>query len=58
MVLQGYWFKNFQSMHTRLKECYTDCLNNGQIPIRMTKGRTVLLQKDKAKVMILVITNL
>ena len=27
----------------------TDCLDNGQIPTWMTKGRTVLLQKDKAK---------
>ena len=28
-MVQGYWFKNFRGMHTRLKECYTDCLNNG-----------------------------
>ena len=25
-MVQGYWLKNFQVMHTRLKECYTDCL--------------------------------
>ena len=48
-MVQDYWFKNFRSMHTRLKECYTDCLNNGQVPTWMTKGRTVLLQKEKAK---------
>ena len=48
-MVQGYWFKNFRSIHTRLKECYRDCLNNGQVPTWMTKERTVLLQKDKAK---------
>ena len=31
-MVQDYWFKNFRSMYTRLKECYTDCLNNGQVP--------------------------
>ena len=36
-------------MYTRLKECYTDFLNNGQVPTWTTTGRTVLLQKDKAK---------
>ena len=26
-----------------------DCVQNGQVPIWMTKGRTILIQKDKAK---------
>ena len=45
-MVQGYCFKNFRNIHTRLKVCYTDCLNNGQVPTWMTKGRTVLLQKN------------
>ena len=45
-MVQGYWFKNFRSLHTRPKECCTDCLNNGQVPTWMIKGRTVLLQKN------------
>ena len=48
-MVQGYWFKNFTSMHIRLKDHYIDCVQNGQIPTWMTKGRTILIQKDKAK---------
>ena len=66
-MIQCYWFKNFRSIHIRLKQCYTDCLNNGQLPTWMTKGRTVIRtesskneeQKVKAKgIMTLIITYL
>ena len=35
-------------MHTYLEKYFTECLE-GQTPSWMTKGRTVLLQKDKSK---------
>ena len=44
-LVQGYWLKNFKSLHKRLAENLQDVLANGNVPEWMTKGRTVLIQK-------------
>ena len=46
--VQGFWLKNFKSMHQYLEKYFAECLE-GQTPTWMTKGRTVLIQKDKSK---------
>ena len=46
--VQGFWLKNFTSMHKYIRLYLIDCLENGT-PTWMTKGRTVLIQKDKDK---------
>ena len=48
-MVQGYWFKYFTSMHKSLKDNLADCLKAGKVPEWMTKGKTVLIQKDPAK---------
>lgn len=48
-MAQGYWFKYFTSMHKNLKDNLADCLKVGRVPDWMTKGKTVLIQKDPAK---------
>ena len=47
--VQGFWLKKFKSMHTQLASSLTKCLEEGKTPLWMTKGRTVLIQKDKSK---------
>ena len=46
--VQGFWLKNFTSMHKYLTKFLTRCLE-GDTPGWMTKGRTVLIQKDNSK---------
>ena len=46
--VQGFWMKNFTSMRTYLTQYLAHCLE-GNTPEWMTKGRTVLIQKDKSK---------
>ena len=46
--VQGFWPKNFKSMHQYLEKYFVECLE-GQTPTWMTKGRTVVIQKDKSK---------
>ena len=46
--VQGFWMKNFTSMHTYLAQYLAHCLE-GNTPEWVTKGRTVLIQKDKSK---------
>ena len=45
--LHGYWLKNFTTVHTRLIEQLNECLQHRMVPTWMTKGRTVLIIKDK-----------
>ena len=40
--IQGFWVKNFTSMHQYLEEYFAECLE-GQAPRWMAKGRTVLI---------------
>lgn len=48
-MVQGFWLKNFKSMHSGLVGYLQGCLNTGITPDWMTKGRTPLIQKDRAK---------
>ena len=47
--VQDYWLKNLTSLHDKLLVYLQDCLNCGVVPDWLPKGRTVLIQKDKAK---------
>ena len=47
--VQGYWIKNMKSLDERLGALFNDCLATGNVPSWLTKGRTVLIMKDKAK---------
>ena len=46
--IQGFWLKNFTSLHKNLVWHLNACLEGGT-PRWMTKGRTALIQKDKSK---------
>ena len=47
--VQGYWLKNFNSVHKYLVEYLHRLVQGDDIPMWMTKGKTVLIQKDKDK---------
>ena len=47
--VRGYWFKYFSSLHSSLASALQKCLDQGNVPEWMVKGRTVLIQKDPAK---------
>jgi len=47
--VRGFWFKKFPSLHTSLAASLQKCLDDGDVPAWMVKGRTVLIQKDPAK---------
>lgn len=47
--LQGYWLKAFPALQKRTAIQLNQCLREGSVPPWMTKGRTVLIQKDKSK---------
>ena len=40
-LVQGFWLKNFVSLHWRLADQLDRCLSEGSVPEWMTKGRTV-----------------
>ena len=46
--VQGFWLKNLKSIQG-LRRNLQKCLENGNVPIWMTKGRTMLMHKDKEK---------
>ena len=48
-IVQGFWLKNFRSLHGRERSQLKKCLDSGFAPGWLTKGRTALLQKDKSK---------
>ena len=48
-LVQGFWLKNFTSRHRRIANQLQSCLDNGNMPEWMTKGRTVLIMKDPEK---------
>ena len=48
-IVQGFWLKNFSSLHERVSLQLKECLDDGFVPSWLTKGRTPLLQKDKSK---------
>ena len=45
--VQGFWLKNFKSIQEGLRRNLQKWLENGNMPMWMTKGRTILMQKDK-----------
>ena len=47
--VQGYWLKNSTPLHDKLMVYLLDCLDSGVVPDWLTKGRTVLIQKDKGQ---------
>ena len=47
--VQGYWLKNLTPLHDKLVAYLQDCLDSGVVPDLLTKGRIVLIEKDKAK---------
>ena len=48
-MVQGFWLKNFKSVHTRLADQLNRCLSE-DVPDCLTKGRTVLMTvKDESK---------
>ena len=48
-LVQGFWLKNFSSLHERVRLQLKECLDSGFGPSWLTRGRTSLLQKDKSK---------
>ena len=48
-LVQGFWLKNFSSLHKRVRLQLKECLDSGFVPNWLTRGRTPLLQKDKSK---------
>ena len=55
--VQGFWLRNFTSLHRRMTEQLSKCLEEGDIPNWMTEGRTVLIMKDKTKEPLLAIID-
>ena len=48
-LVQGFWFKQMTNIHQEIALHLQECVNQGNVPSWMVKGRTVLIQKDKAK---------
>ena len=48
-LIQGFWLKNFSSLHEKVRLQLKECLDSGFVPSWLTRGRTSLLQKDKSK---------
>ena len=57
-LVQGFWLKNFSSLHGRVRSKLKECSDSGFVPIWLTKESTTLLQKDKSKVIWQVIIDL
>ena len=49
LLVQGFWLKNFGSLHGRVSLQLKERLDSGFVPSWLTRGRTTLLQKDKSK---------
>jgi hypothetical protein len=47
--VRGFWFKKFSCLHQAMAKGLQGCLDEGNVPEWMVKGRTVLIQKDPAK---------
>ena len=48
-LVQGFWLKNFSSLHERVRLQLKECLDNEFVSSCLTRGTTSLLQKDKSK---------
>ena len=47
--VQGFWLKNSKSIQEGLRRSLQKCLENGNMPMWMTKGRTILMKNGKEK---------
>ena len=47
--IHGYWIKNLTETHLRIVKQLQNCIDAQCIPLWMTRGKTVLIQKDKNK---------
>ena len=47
--VRGFWFKRLPSLHSVLRDALQECVDRGEVPAWMVKGRTVMIQKDPAK---------
>ena len=43
VFVQGFWLKKFKSIQEGLRRNLQKCLENGNVPMWMTKGRTILM---------------
>ena len=48
-LVQGFWLKNFSSLHERVRLQLKECLDSGFVPSWLTRGTTSLLMKDKSR---------
>ena len=48
-LVQGFWLKNFSSLHERVRLKLKEWLDSGSVPSWLTRESTSLLQKDKSK---------
>ena len=48
-LVQGFWLKNFSSLHERVRLQLKECLDSEFVPSWLPRGTTSLLQKDKSK---------
>ena len=48
-LVQGFWLKNFSSLHERVRLQLKECLDSGFVPSWLPRGRTSLLLEDKSK---------
>ena len=47
--VRGIRFKRLPSLHAVLRDALQECVDRGEVPGWMVKGRTVMIQKDPAK---------
>ena len=47
--MQGIWFRNFSSLHGRVRSQLKEYVDGGLVPSWLNKTRTALLQKHKSK---------
>ena len=48
-MVRGFWFKRLTSLHLAITDALKECVERGEVPGWMVKGRTVLIQKDPVK---------
>ena len=47
--IHGFWFKKFTAIHEKLALELNRCLQGATVPEYITKGKTILIQKDPLK---------
>ena len=57
-LVQWFWLKNFISFYEKVRLQLKECLGSEFVPSSLTRGRTLLLQKDRVKAMQEVIIDL